>query len=45
MAPSRQDLIFDLWMALVLTDRLTEAREAVRSLASSSDPREALGWA
>ena len=38
MAPSRQDLIFDLWMALVLTDRLTEAREAVRSLASSSDP-------
>jgi tetratricopeptide (TPR) repeat protein len=37
LAPSRQDLIYDAWVALVLFDRLAEAREVVRPLLDSSD--------
>ena len=38
LSPSRQDLIFGMWIALVLADRHAEAREVVRPLLDSSDP-------
>lgn len=38
LSPTRQDLIIDMWMALVLADRHAEAREVVRLLLDSSDP-------